>query len=378
MLKRLRFNPPFLGVYSTLSPKLYPGGGLLYFCEDPIDEVNSRLKKLLQKDGILDAKTIEALLSKPNSKPGIHAGTIEHWLELHPLLFKHGENGPIFQLEEIKHEAIFSTVFDCAIRARKRVFNPIPEDEDNFLSFPFSKLKDMSKNICDALDVYKHDVNLGREEKLHGGGGVYGAYYSLDNFAIVPTLLDNGEALLEYIQTSKGRKFIKDFGDEFEVEYPLMCVLSLQILMDMEIFVLLMQKREKELDPAPDIIKDIGPDWRERIMSRLLASILKTSGITEEGEGLLFKSTNYERNASRKFEKVRTAILNYYDLSLSEEERRAKRHTAVDIITKALLPIPAIFEEAKRLKMETKAGFETYVFTVLSKERKCRDLKLLC
>ena len=235
-------------------------------------------------------------------------GTLS-WLRLQYPCFRKGESCVLFHWHEIPHGPLFDHVFEVIDQA---IFNVELMDKSTYFSrahgkFPLDKIREMAQEVCEAVESYKHEVAEGRAQKPNSHIA-RSRYYNPAR-----TALDNGEALLDFIQTPKGRKFVVDFGKRHNIGIPLPYVLSLQILLDFELFVCLLLQMESKLESFPKIPKICEATWRDRALGILNTNICKLSVLANEFYVIHKENQTPAENGRRKGEALRNLALAWHE-----------------------------------------------------------------
>lgn len=235
-------------------------------------------------------------------------GTLS-WLKLQYPCFRKGESCVLFYWHEIPHSPLFDHVFDVIDQA---IFNVELMDKSTYFSrahgnFPLEIIREMAQEVCEAVENYKREVDEGRTVKPNSNIA-RSRYYNPAH-----TALDNGEALIDFVQTPKGRKFVVDFGKRNKIGIPLPYVLSLQVLLDFELFVCLLLKQESKLESFPKVPKACEATWRDRALGILNTNICKLSVLANEFHVIHKENQTPAENGRRKGEALRNLALAWHE-----------------------------------------------------------------
>lgn len=329
ILKRMRMNPPFLGRFTKLIAVVDDEGALCYFFPG-------------------------------KNKDRFFRGTVERWMVIEPLFLRDGEYSVINNFYEIKNDIIYDEVFGSIDEARLMLFKEFPSV--GYYNLPLDTIRPLAQAVWQEVQKYKEFINTSHLSKEDLWNGAF--------FNIFPTILDDGEALAELLQTPQGRNFIRLFGKTYDLEDPARVIICLQILLLAEVFILLTQKREAELYPAPDLPPEALPQWQTRVMGRLAKSILKLSAYAESGTQIFIPPNISQQNAAKKGSWLRDPVLDYFDNKLDPEERAYnKQITNAAAVADALWADERIVALAREHGIFDKTIFDERVLAILNRFR---------
>ena len=179
ILKRMRMNPPFLGRFTKLIAVVDDEGVLFYFFPG-------------------------------KKKDRVYRGTIEKWMIIEPLFLRDGKNSVINNFYEIKHDIIYDEVFGCIDQARLMLFKEFPAI--GYYNLPLDTIRPLAQEVWREVQKYKEFVNASYISTEDLWSGAF--------FNVFSTILDDGQALAELLQTPQGRNFIRSFSKAYAVEDP--------------------------------------------------------------------------------------------------------------------------------------------------------------
>ena len=232
-----------------------------------------------------------------------------YWLRLQYPFFRKAESCVLFHWHEIPHSPLFDHVFDVIDYA---IFNVELMDKSTYYSRAHGKvsldtIREISQEVCEAVEKYKYEVAEGLAQKPNSNISK-SRYYNPAHSA-----LDNGEALIDFMQTPKGRKFAVNFGRKHHIVIPQLYILSLQILLDFELFVYLLLKKELKLESFPKIPTVCKTTWRDRALGILNINICKLSVLANEFYLIRKENQKPAENGKHKGEPLRNLVLTWYE-----------------------------------------------------------------
>jgi hypothetical protein len=333
--------------------------------------------KLKRKDMLpaLTIRGIPAFRDPKDHKKHYYLKPIENWLQIKYLFFKKGDKSPICNFENIDRDPIIDCAFRAAMKAASGVQLVFPHKKNYYKPYgggnTLGKIKEIARQICEITERYRTSTYT------HPYNGLSNAVIN----CYEPSPLNNGILLLQLLNCRGGRTFIKGLNKKYSLWNPYRFVISVQILLDFELLLIFLQKKESILNPKPNIPWMFKDNWRERVMGRLMESICKLSSVGNEGYDL-FSQEQVLRIALRTKTKGKGAWLRsfvegqYNDIRKEEKTRGVKQRTKKEyaqVIANNIWPSEKFQEMAKRHwiysqdKLETK--IENYLKNHISKEK---------